>query len=190
MKLKSIYLFMVLYCFVHTYTHAALQESKPIEYRARIIFKNNGSVNGFLCQVTDSTVTIVPKSAFQSLRLETRGLYSKEDLSKITQTISARRIKSIKIQKVYRHWSTIVKGAGIGLLAGALIGLPVKFRSHSEDYSGSILSPTSGFVGGVIGALLGIVIPKHKRVEKFAIKGSKAILQQHRVALEGFVLKE
>lgn len=132
MKSKHIYLFVALYCLLHAYQSSAQQK---VEYSMRIILKNDWPVKGFLYQVTDSTVTILPKEDFQIFRLQTRGLYSKEEVQKLRKTFAVSEIETIKIQKVYRHWSTIVKGAGIGLLAGAAIGLPFNYTPNSESTS-------------------------------------------------------
>lgn len=187
MKPKHIYLFVALHCLLYAYQSSAQQ--KNVEYSMRIILKNDWPVKGFLYQVTDSTVTILPKEDFEIFRLQTRGLYSQEEVQKLTKTFTVSEIETIQIQEVARHWSTVVKWGGTGLLAGAAIGLPFKYALTSES-SDLSLAPVTGIIGTVLGALVGTVIKRHKLVNSLTLHGSKSIFQQHRVELDSFLFKE
>lgn len=187
MKPKHIYLFVALHCLFYAYQSSAQQ--KNIEYNMRIILKNDWPVKGFLYQVTDSTVTILSKEEFQIFRLQTRGLYSKEEVQKLTKTFAVSEIETIQIQEVARHWSTVVKWAGTGLLAGAAIGLPFKYTPTSES-SNLSMAPVTGIIGTVLGAAVGIAIKRHKLVKSLTLHGSKSIFQQYRIELDRFLFKE
>jgi hypothetical protein len=187
MKPKHIYLFVALYFLLSAYQSSAQQK---VEYSMRIILKNDWPVKGFLYQVTDSTVTILSKEEFQIFRLQTRGLYSKEEVQKLTKTFAVSEIETIQIQEVARHWSTVVKWAGTGLLAGAAIGLPFKYAPDSESSSQLSMAPVTGIIGTVLGAAVGTAIKRHKLVKSLILHGSKSIFQQYRIELDSFLFKE
>ena len=188
MKPKHIYLFVALHCLLYAYQSSAKQ--KNVEYSMRVILKNDWPVKGFLYQVTDSTVTILPKEDLEIFRLQTRGLYSKEEVQKLTKTFAVSEIETIQIQEVARHWSTVVKWAGTGLLAGAAIGLPFKYRPNSESSSQLSMAPVTGIIGTVLGAAVGTAIKRHKLVKSLTLHGSKSIFQQYRIELDSFLFKE
>lgn len=140
----------------------------------KVKLKKGGSIKGYIPDITDSSVIIVPKNKWENGNYDT------------TITIPAENIRAIAGKK--RGVITKFQGAAMGFGLGYLIGFGI--GSHGFENTGTdndFLSSPEMKIGLYLGAALGAaglvagIITKGKLLKKkFKIKGNRLMLKHKR----------